>query len=231
MFQVHVMRACYAPAAQPPPPAPASCFSPRTCCSLIRQQDSVIDGSSSLVYGHYALHARWGPPSGGGSSDSGGAVAGSGTSEAEAGLASPIVTDSLWFSPPGNIVPGVFNATAIANGLGHLLQRSVAATAAAGIPAAGGGGGGGKAAGRGSGGQALLTADFVVGSSAAWQQQHVRAYFESGMAGAVGWQRRTLLVLSLCVWESKEVFPRWVAWEAAGSAQQCVCLHFACAGC
>ncbi len=68
-----------------------------------------------------------------------------------------------------------------------------------------------------------LAIDFVVGAHAGWQMTHVRRYFEQPGS----WQRRTLLVLSLCVWEQKHVQPGWVAarwvgwgWEWAVRAGQ-----------
>lgn len=115
-----------------------------------------------------------------------------------------MVTDSLWFSPPGNILPGWFNDSAIADGLHHLLRHSAAASS---VTAEAVGTGGADAAAGGGDAPSQLILDFVLGSSAAWQQAHVKQYVASPMGGNPYWRRRTLLVLSLCVWEDRLVWP------------------------
>lgn len=81
------------------------------------------------------------------------------------------------------------------------LQRLLALTSAS---AAGGGAGAARGAHAG-GSAATLTADFLVGSTAAWQMRHVRQYVQAHLGGTAG--RRTLLLLSLCFWEGTAALP------------------------
>ena len=207
-----------------PPLNPAS-----SGCSLIRQQQQVVDAGASLVYAHYSLTARQ-PTSGGvqpsGSDGSGGSSSGSSGNGDSGG--SLVFTDSLWFSPPGNVRPGQFNLTSIDIGLQHLLLRTTAAAAqaadgaaaqSAGKPAgmqpgtAAADGGTAGAAARAAAAAAgplssrRLTLDFVVGPLSVWQQKHVRSYLLSPLWSGPAWQRSTLLLLSLCVWEQEEAAP------------------------
>ena len=188
---------------------------PVACRRLLRQQQQVIDGGASLVYGHYALTARWPVPAGtaaaAGAGGSGSSRSSGGSSGGGPGPGPPVVTDSLWFSPPGNILPGWFNDTAVADGLVHLLRRTAAARAA--VEGANGGDGGGSSSSSSRGevdssrSAAQLTLDFVLGSHARWQAQHVRGYMAAELSGDPAWRRRTLLVLSLCIWEHSAVWP------------------------
>lgn len=70
-------------------------------------------------------------------------------------------------------------------------------------------GSGGSGASGGPSPAPPLVVDFVVGSRAEWQQRFVRRYLDSqlsnGTAGAAG---RTLVLLSLCVWEVGALWPR-----------------------
>lgn len=74
----------------------------------------------------------------------------------------------------------------MAEGVEHLLARSFRTAASA-----------------ASAGVRELAVDFVIGAHAAWQVAHMRRYFEQ----PGDWRRRTLVVLSLCVWEQKHVEP------------------------
>ena len=145
-----------------------------------------FDAAGSLTHGHYVLQLH------------------DGSAGSSGGDGSLFAADSLWFPPPGNVLPAVFNDTLLLDGMRHLLKRTAAPPGGGGGGAAGGGGSG--ASGRG-GASGRLTLDFVVGSTNGWQQRHVRAYVGSDMGGDATWRRRTLLVLSLCIWEGKDVRP------------------------
>lgn len=82
---------------------------------------------------------------------------------------------------------GTWNESHMAEGVEHLLARTFRASGADAAPA----------------GVRELAVDFVVGAHAGWQMTHVRRYFEQ----PGDWRQRTLLVLSLCVWEQKHVQP------------------------
>ena len=74
-------------------------------CSLIRQQQQAVDAGASLVHAHYTLTALQ-PTAGGGAPDSSTGSDSSSSGGGSSGGGSTIFTDSLWFSPPGNILPG-----------------------------------------------------------------------------------------------------------------------------
>ncbi len=200
-------------------------------CSLIRQQPQVVDAGASLVYAHYTLTARQPtaggvqPSSSGGSGGSSSGSDGSTSSSDGSSDGSPIFTDSLWFSPPGNVRPGQFNMTSIDIGLQHLLLRTTASAAqaaegaaalTAGQPATMQAGArvtakeaaAAEAAAAAGPLSRRLTLDFVVGPLAVWQQKHVRSYLLSSLWPGPAWRRRTLLLLSLCVWEQEEAAPK-----------------------
>lgn len=176
----------------------------------MRQSSVSFDAAGSLTHGHYVLQLHDGLAGSGAPPGSGGAVSSSGGGEG-----SVFATDSLWFPPPGNVLPAVFNDTLLLDGLRHLLKRTAAP--GGGGAAAGGAAGSGavdssgavdtSSGGSGGGSRGRLTLDFVVGSTNAWQQRHVRAYVDSDMGGDASWRRRTLLVLSLCIWEGRDVRP------------------------
>lgn len=83
-------------------------------------------------------------------------------------------------------------------GLSQLLQRT--------LPTVEGGAVDASCAAAPAGRQ--LTLDFVVGAKASWLQQHVRQYFAGTPGGRSSWRQRTLLVMSLCVWEQVRPFPK-----------------------
>lgn len=150
-----------------------------------------MDAAAGLTHGHYTLQLH-------GDDVGGGAVA----------------TDSLWFAPHANVVPGVFNDSALLEGLQHLLKRTAAPGPAGGGADSGSGssssdGGSGSGGGSSSGGGGRrLTLDFLVGSTAGWQIRHMRRYLGSPLwGGDASWRRRTALVLSVCVWEAKHIRP------------------------
>ncbi|KAI7844671.1 hypothetical protein COHA_001760 [Chlorella ohadii] len=157
---------------------------------LVRQSPVSFDVAASMTHGHYVLEMH-------DSSPAGGTAGGSGSSSVADGAI--FATDSLWFAPPGNVRPQVFNDSVMMDGLQHLIKRT---------GAAGRGSGGGSSGGSSSSGSSRrLTLDFLVGSTSAWQQRHVRQYVASDMGGDASWPQRTLLVLSLCIWEGKDVRP------------------------
>ena len=169
--------------------------------SLVRQSPVSFDAAASLTHGHYVLELHDSSPG------SSGAQGGSSSSSSTAAAGDAVfATDHLWFPPPGNVQPQVFNDTVLMDGLQHLIQR----TAAGGeYRSSGGGNGSGSGSGSGGGGGSSrrLTLDFLVGSTSAWQQRHVREYVGSSMGGDASWRQRTLLVLSLCIWEGTDVRP------------------------
>lgn len=112
--------------------------------SLVRQSPVSFDAAASLTHGHYVLELH-------GSSPGRSGAQGGGSSSTAAGEV-VFATDHLWFPPPGNVQPQVFNDTVLMNGLQHLIQR----TAAGGKDRSsdGGGSGGGGSSGGGSGSSA-----------------------------------------------------------------------------
>ena len=179
--------------------------------SLVRQSPVSFDAAASLTHGHYVLELHGSLPGRSGAQ-------GGGSSSTAAGEV-VFATDHLWFSPPGNVQPQVFNDTVLMNGLQHLIQRTAAGGKDRSSDGGGSGGGGSSGGGSGSsgssisrssssgGGRRRLTLDFLVGSTSAWQQRHVREYVGSSMGGDASWRQRTLLVLSLCIWEGTDVRP------------------------
>lgn len=149
--------------------------------SLVRQQEAVIDGGG-IAHSHYLLRP----------------LHSSSSSEEGGGGGGVLATDELWVGPAANWQKGVWDEEQMLAGMQQLMARTLA-----------------PPVGREDGGR-QLTLDFLIGAKAIWQQQHVRQYFsaerEGGGSGGSGgdgdtWQRRTLLVLSLCVWEQTKVFP------------------------
>ena len=177
-------------------------------CSLVRQSPVSFDAAASMTHGHYVLELHDSSPTGGTAGDSTAGTS-SGSSSGSAAGGAVFAIDSLWFAPPGNVRPQVFNDSVMMDGLQHLIKR----TGAAGRGAGGGGSGGIYSSGSGgihsssSGSSRRLTLDFLVGSTSAWQQRHVRQYVASDMGDDASWRQRTLLVLSLCIWEGKDVRP------------------------
>ena len=195
MHALPIVNAAHAPRLTPPPPS----------CSLMRQQDITIDGGASLVHAHYSWQVSQ-EAAADSSSDSG--ISGSGS---RGGASQQVVGDHLWYSPPANHVQGEFNKSLVAGGLRHLLHLSAAAAASS----AGGGAtatdegsvGSNSGSGSGSSGPGLI-ADFVIGSRAVWQQKWVGQYFEGQLGPDSAWRQRTLLLLSICMWEDRDVWPR-----------------------
>jgi hypothetical protein len=59
----------------------------------------------------------------------------------------------------------------------------------------------------GSSGPGLI-ADFVIGSRDVWQQKWAGQYFEGQLGPDSAWRQRNLLLLSICMWEDRDVWPR-----------------------
>ena len=152
-----------------------------------------------MTHGHYVLELHHSSSDGSSSSSSGGGGGGGGAAEGAV-----FATDSLWFAPPGNTQPRVFNDSVMMDGLRHLIKRTGAANHGSGSSSSDRQGSGSSSS---SSGSRRLTLDFLVGSTSAWQQQHVREYVGSAMGGDDSWRQRTLLVLSLCIWEGTDVRP------------------------
>lgn len=99
-------------------------------------------------------------------------------------------------------------------GLQQLLQRTLPGDGGDGADAAGG---------------RQLTLDFVVGAKASWLQPHLRQYFAGTSGGRGSWRQRTLLVMSLCVWEQTKPFPRQAQWRQEGRVC-CLACRACCIG-
>jgi hypothetical protein len=162
-----------------PPPSP---------CSLLRQQEYVIDGGG-IAHAHYRLRA-WDMPSGNAGSSSSSSGGGS------------WLTDEYWVSPAANFEKGNWDESLMADGLAELLNRSFPAGGPLSSNADNSSGGSSSSGEVGRG----LTLDFVIGAKVAWQQPHVRTYLAVEGPDGGAWRRRTLLLLSVCVWEQTQVF-------------------------
>jgi hypothetical protein len=168
---------------------------------LVRQSPVSFDAAASLTHGHYVLQLHGSSPA---SSGTAGGSSGSSGSSSSAVEEAVFATDSLWFPPPGNVRPQVFNDSILMDGLQNLIKRTGAAGRGTSSTSSSSGG---DASSSGSTVSRRLTLDFLVGSTSAWQQRHVREYVASSMGGDASWRQRTLLVLSLCIWEGTEVRP------------------------
>lgn len=145
----------------------------------------MIDGGG-IAHAHYRLQAWALPGAGTGSESSSGSW----------------LTDEFWVSPAANFEKGSWDEALMADGLAELLPRSFPADGPLGSSADSsvGNRSSGSEVGRG------LTVDFVIGAKVAWQQPHVRSYLAVQGPDGGAWRRRTLLLLSVCMWEQTQVF-------------------------